>query len=151
MKPIWGLVLFGKVRYQWNLSENSYGLTSNKYGYISYDLTSYGLPSDKLQRLSQKNTFRRNLKSPITGTTQRMSGLFSSSKWLQLEAETKLNSLPSAHGDFLISLSQQFSTIQTQTYSKLCEQIEETMRLAKGNHNAIKTMPPHPKIIFRNC
>ena len=47
-------------------------------------------------------------------------------------------------------ISQLFSTIQRQPYSKHCKQIEEILRIASGFYNAeIKIMPPQPEIIFR--
>ena len=43
-----------------------------------------------------------------------------------------------------------FFFIQRQPYSKLCKQIEESMRIASGFYNAkIKIIPPRPEIIFR--
>ena len=43
-----------------------------------------------------------------------------------------------------------FSTIQSLPYSKLCKQIEETMRIASGFYNTeIKIKPPHHEMIFR--
>ena len=43
-----------------------------------------------------------------------------------------------------------FSAIQRQPFKKVCNPIEETMYFASGIHNTkIKTVPAHPKNIFR--
>ena len=69
-------------------------------------------------------------------------------KKIIIDSKDQLKTIQKTKLDVMIN--QQFFYNTEATFLKTLPQIEETMRLASGTHNAkIKIMPPHPKIVFR--